>query len=240
MTERLRDKMFDYETTPPEGVWESIAASLDLDKSVLIPNSNTQKANVVSIFNYKFLSIASAAAAILIVCFLIFRKSPATNNNVIEYSSASNNNLGKNKVEEPVNQQKHHDAKLQIPGGDKAETTDSSLLATNLTEPGNEPTEKVNNKTTPEKNEAEDGEKAIKPTIALHSYVTIKDSEGEPVKVSAKIAHLLVSKDASAATDPKWDKKVIEWKKAMLTNTLAATPGNFLDIVELTNTLTDN
>ena len=37
-----------------------------------------------------------------------------------------------------------------------------------------------------------------------------------------------------------WNKKINEWKEIMKTNTLAPTPGNFLDIVELTKSLRDN
>ena len=39
--------------------------------------------------------------------------------------------------------------------------------------------------------------------------------------------------------EPLRNKKINEWKEIMKANTLAPTPGNFLDIIELTKSLKD-
>ena len=239
MTEKLRHKLFDFETIPPSGVWEHIVSTLESDNGTNQQEGNFQPKST-SIFNIKFFSIAAATAAIVFICFLLFKKNPG--NAAVEYSSSATNNKGGTEI---FNEQgkpiKHHDAILQIPKKDEIENTDSDLVAKNTTQAGDGPTEQISTDKTKEETDVDPElqNENIK-TKKIHSYITIKGLEGEPVKVSSKVAPLFVSTEAHPNPDPKWDKKVAEWKKAMLSNTLAATPGNFLDIVELTNTLTDN
>ncbi len=47
------------------------------------------------------------------------------------------------------------------------------------------------------------------------------------------------SSDQKKSTKPTWNKKINEWREIMKGNTLAPTPGNFLDIIELTKSLKD-
>ena len=65
------------------------------------------------------------------------------------------------------------------------------------------------------------------------SYITMAGPEGQTIKISAKAATLIDSSNEK----PVWNKKVKEWKEIMKANTLAPTPGNFMDIIELTKSL---
>jgi hypothetical protein len=71
-------------------------------------------------------------------------------------------------------------------------------------------------------------------------YITIDGPQGQPVKVSSKMATLIDSSETRVSAKPVWHKKINEWREIMKANTLAPTPGNFLDIVELTKSLRDN
>ena len=47
------------------------------------------------------------------------------------------------------------------------------------------------------------------------------------------------SSNESSPSKPIWNKKISDWKEIMKANTLSPTPGNFLDIIELTKTVKD-
>lgn len=63
-------------------------------------------------------------------------------------------------------------------------------------------------------------------------YFTIEGPEGEPVKISPKAATLIISADNEYPPKPVWDKKIDEWQHIMLTNSLAPTSANLLDIIQ--------
>ena len=211
----VKNKMYNYEITPPEGVWEGIAAELEKSEAKVIPLSR-KKSNTLYYV---------AAASVIIVLFCVFffmnrstksdeqlttsidktQKDTAVNNTLImtvptEEKTTVKNNEGsqtKNKV------QKNRADKKQAE--DVIKDTDSNLLASN----------------TPR-------------------YITIEGPQGQPVKISSKMALLIDSSETKVSSKPIWHKKINEWREIMKGNTLAPTPGNFLDIVELTKSLKDN
>ena len=211
----VKNKMYNYEITPPEGVWEGIAAELEKSEAKVIPLSR-KKSNTLYYV---------AAASVIIVLFCVFffmnrstksdeqlttsidktQKDTAVNNTLImtvptEEKTTVKNNEGsqtKNKV------QKNRADKKQTE--DVIKDTDSNLLASN----------------TPR-------------------YITIEGPQGQPVKISSKMALLIDSSETKVSSKPIWHKKINEWREIMKGNTLAPTPGNFLDIVELTKSLKDN
>ena len=72
-------------------------------------------------------------------------------------------------------------------------------------------------------------------------YITITSPQGECVKISSKAAKLIVSSDDQNPPKAVWSAKVNKWKDIMESNVFAPATANFLDVVELTNTLkTDN
>ena len=58
-------------------------------------------------------------------------------------------------------------------------------------------------------------------------YITIEGPQGQPVKVSSKMATLIDSSETKVSSKPVWNKKINEWREIMKSNTLAPTPGNF-------------
>lgn len=63
-------------------------------------------------------------------------------------------------------------------------------------------------------------------------YLTIAGPEGQPVKISAKAATLIVSADDEFPPKPIWNKKIDKWKQIMLSNTTSPTATSLVDILE--------
>ncbi len=81
---------------------------------------------------------------------------------------------------------------------------------------------------------------AQKPNGEQKKYITILGPGGQPVKISSKVATLIVSADNDYPPKPVWDKKINKWKQLMLSSTLSPTATNLLDIAELSSMLGDN
>ncbi|MEP7251585.1 MAG: hypothetical protein ABI683_04370 [Ginsengibacter sp.] len=71
-------------------------------------------------------------------------------------------------------------------------------------------------------------------------YLTIAGPEGQPIKISSKVATLIVSADNDYPPKPVWDKKINKWKEIMLSSTISPTATNLLDIVQLSSIRADN
>lgn len=83
----------------------------------------------------------------------------------------------------------------------------------------------------------DDNEGNIIAEAGAKKYILICGTQGQPIKISSKVASLIVSSDDQDPPNPVWSEKVKKWKEIMKANTLVPTTGNFLDIVELTHTL---
>ena len=241
MSQTLKEKMYEYETIPPQGVWESIANALDNENTdELEPPALTEKKTN----KFKYFTMAAAAAVIVAVCFLVFRKSSVITSNELASNDSSTNNININPAERKIlSLRKKHDAILRVPEGDDSlQNNDELLLAKNTTTTDIGPAEKAadENNRADDKTKGSDSKKQDVKSSSSHTYITIAGPQGQPIKVSSKIASILSPSEEKSTSTIKWNKKLIEWKIAMQSNTVAATPGNFLDIVELTNTLTDN
>jgi|SRR6185312_8149938 len=66
----------------------------------------------------------------------------------------------------------------------------------------------------------------------IKKYITIEGPEGQPVKISPKVATLIVSADNEFPPKPVWNKKIEKWQQIMLSSTLSPTSANLLDIVQ--------
>ncbi|MEO8721176.1 MAG: hypothetical protein ABI372_08725 [Ginsengibacter sp.] len=64
-------------------------------------------------------------------------------------------------------------------------------------------------------------------------YLTVANPEGQPVKISAKVATLIISADHGFPPKPVWNKKIYEWQKIMLGSTVLPTSANLVDLVKL-------
>lgn len=81
---------------------------------------------------------------------------------------------------------------------------------------------------------------AQKQTGQQKKYITISGPGGQPVRISSKVATLIVSADNDYPPKPVWDKKINKWKQLMLSSTLSPTATNLLDIAELSSMRGDN
>ncbi len=66
-------------------------------------------------------------------------------------------------------------------------------------------------------------------------YLTVAGPEGQPVKISPKVATLIESADNEYPPKPVWNKKIEKWKQIMLSSTLSPTSTNLLDIIQLSS-----
>ena len=224
----VKNRMYNYETPPPDGVWEAIAAELDRNEAKVIPISSKKK-------NYTFYYIAAASVAIILFSLIFFtNRSSKTNEQFVTTSnegpkdSATNNEDTNDNVMMTVPKEEKHSTKNHT-------DTDHSLAQNKSQKSGQ------NEKQTKEeikKSHSEDENLIASNTPS--KYMTIEGPQGQPVKVSSKMASLIDSSETKIASKPIWNKKINEWREIMKGNTLAPTPGNFLDIVELTKTLKDH
>lgn len=228
--DRLKDKMYNYEAMPPSGIWDAIAMELDNTKTPVIP---IQKRNS----KFLYYSLAAASVAVIIFCVIFFTgQTKNTSREGIVTSEKATNNTAANK---DTGYAKNDHTIMTVPTeeNDTPVKRDEEVIATNIprTQKGGGPLET---------NDTDDSKKtdSVKtvPVSKGSNYLTIVGPEGQPVKVSAKMATLIDSSDNKVPPKPIWNKKINEWKEIMKGNTLAPTPGNFLDIVELTKALKDS
>jgi len=74
----------------------------------------------------------------------------------------------------------------------------------------------------------------------VKKYITIAGPEGQPVKISPKMATLIESVDNEYPPKPVWNKKIDKWKQIMLSTILSPTSTNLLDIAQLSSTIDNN
>jgi len=212
----LKNKLYNYEATPPPGVWDAIASELDSEKAKVVPLPGKN--------NKRYYYIAAASIAVILFSVIFFNIRSNTKDDFI-YSKQNNSDTTSNNT-----------ALLTVPQQEEnlTKNTDTiSVVTDNKLRKGG-PNQKISKPTTAL-------EKQDDNNLATNSdrYMTIEGPEGQPVKVSSKMATLIDSSETKTSSKPIWNKKVNEWKEIMKGNTLAPTPGNFLDIVELTKSLKD-
>ncbi len=215
--------MYNYEATPPKGAWEAISAELDNNEAKVIPISK-KKTNTIYY-------IAAASIAFIVFCFIFF--SNRSSNTANEKFVTSSGNSQRDTV---VN----NNLIMTVPVEEKAMLKNNAdnndrMLAHNKRHTGGFDQEQ--NKPVRKNNDTIDTNLIADNTSR---YITIEGPDGQPVKVSSKMATLIDSSETKVSTKPIWHKKINEWREIMKGNTLAPTPGNFLDIVELTKSLRDN
>ena len=90
--EDFKNRIYNYETTPPEGVWEAIASELEEHQGKIIPVTRKK--------NNRVYFLAAASVAVILFCFIFFynRSSKSAteqyaNNALIKKDSGINDNL---------------------------------------------------------------------------------------------------------------------------------------------------
>ncbi len=212
----VKNKMYNYEATPPQGVWEAIAAELDRNEAKVIPMTKKK--------NNTFYYLAAASVALILFCLIFFTNRSSTSEQLVTSSpDETQSDTGLN-----------HNLIMTVPIEEKTtaknNSDDAELLKPNRSQKGgpNQTKEVIG-----------DSDSNLLASNITTRYITIEGPEGQPVKISSKMATLIDSSETKISSKPVWNKKINEWREIMKGNTLAPTPGNFLDIVELTKSLRD-
>lgn len=212
----FKKRMYNYEEAPPEGVWESIALNLDTRAKVIPINRKK---------NYTWYYVAAASVIVILFCLIFFnRESSKSDEKIFTQTPGIKDDTANNNLI------------MTVPQEEKTIAKNQTHIETPTT-----PLENKSQKGGPNHDQAKD-DKEDSNLLASNTprYITIEGPQGQPVKISSKMALLIDSSETKKATKPVWHKKIGEWKEIMKTNTLAPTPGNFLDIIELTKSLRDN
>lgn len=185
----LKNKLYHFETPPPEGAWEKIVEELDNEKVVKLYQRKRPR--------LLFYGITAAASILLIfIGSLFFNKNKDTENN----NTVSNN--------------------TKINNSNELTKKDSALLNQQILKSIiNSPKEKK--------------EIVTNPSTLSKRYLTVAGPEGQPVKISPKVATLIISADNEFPPKPVWSKKINKWQKIMLSTTIAPTPTNLMDLLQL-------
>lgn len=69
-------------------------------------------------------------------------------------------------------------------------------------------------------------------TQTVKKYLTIANPDGQAVKISPKVATLIISADNEFPPKPVWSKKIDKWQKIMLASTISPTSINLVNIIE--------
>ena len=190
--QNFKNKLYNYETPPPEDIWSKISGTLDEQKVVQLKGWRGRS---------KFLYYGATAAAALIIIFVsnIFLNknskefSPEENSKKISYfSSATVDSINQNYqlLEKIINTPK-----------------DKKLFASNNTNAYG----------------------------FSKKYITIAGPEGQPVKISAKVATLILSADKEYPPKPVWNEKIDKWQQIMLSNTFSPTSSGIMDMLQMTS-----
>lgn len=217
----LKNKMYNYETTPPEGVWESIVSELDRNEAKVIPLTKKK--------NNTFYYVAAASVALIIFCVIFFANRD---------SSFPDEPLITSTTDKANGDTTHNNFIMTVPVEEKTMQKDNTI--TNDKSTAQNKSQKGGLDDKQDKDVVNDSDSNLLASNTTTRYMVIEGPQGQPVKVSSKMAMLIDSSETKVATKPIWNKKINEWKEIMKGNTLAPTTGNFLDIIELTKSLKDN
>jgi hypothetical protein len=221
--EEIKNKMYNFETTPPEGVWNKIVLNLD-NKEAKVIHLATRRSK-----SFIYMAAASVVALLFCLIFFINRFSTAENHEYVTLTSNENTPQDSTNITNVI---------MTVPIEEKPINNNiensKSLTQSKLQKDFSNQKQK--------KGELQKIDKTDNNLIAANSpsrYITIQGPQGQSIKVSSKMATLIDSSETKVSSKPIWDKKIDEWREIMKVNTLAQTPGNFLDIVELTKALKD-
>jgi hypothetical protein len=181
--EDFKNKLLNYQETPPADIWNKISEGLNDEKIIQIPGLRRKS-------KFLFYSLTAAASLVIILLSTVLFNKKKEDRSVAKVPAKVEQSAQTNKDSIELNQQMLEKI---------IETPDKQLLASNFHQ---------------------------------KKYITIAGPEGQPVKISAKAATLIVSADDDYPPKPVWNKKIDKWKKIMLSNTTAPTATNLVDILQ--------
>lgn len=223
MATSIKERMYNFEEIPPQGVWEDIVAKLDSEQGLVIPMNKKRS----RLLNYGLVVAASVAVVFFAVIF--FRPSKTE-------PPLTAKDIRKNTIEDIALQKQDETERngliITVPLKEKPAEKEDFAIKPASKVPLKKDIDKSENPTVRDNvpEDTDESKDSNKP-----AYITITGPAGQAVKVSSKVTALMESSEDPAK--PVWSKKVKEWQSQMQANTLAPTPGNFMDIIELTKSL---
>lgn len=188
----FKNKLYNYETPPPEGIWDQIIEELNKEKVIKIYNRRRPR--------YLFYGI-TAAASVIIIFFgsIFFKKDAPTPEKDLAANHAKSGNASQEKIKDSM-------------------ILNQEILKSIINSP-EEKKEIVSN-----------------PSVVSKKYLTVAGPEGHPVKISPKVATLIISADNEYPPKPVWSRKIDKWQKIMLSNTISPTSADLADMLQLAAT----
>ena len=183
------NKLYNYETPPPEEIWNRVAEVMQGEKVI----------NIIGHRKSKFVFYAAAAAISLVIIFLgsLFFKN-----------------------DKPVNSSENIATKEKIISPEKMR--DSMILNQKILE------SIIHNP----KEEKEIVSNNLKETNIHTKYLTIEGPDGKPLKISPKVATLIVYADKEFPPRPIWSDKICKWQQIMLSSTISPTSAGLADLIQ--------
>lgn len=185
----FKNKLYNYETPPPEEIWQHINEELQNEKVVKIPGYKRSK-------NFYYLAVAAASLVIIFIGSIFFKKNN-TESNSSEYVSRGTTISPEKLKDSMVLNHKMLESIIHSP-----KEKHKILL-----------------------NEMKDADLPKK-------YITVAGPEGQPVKISPKVATLIIAADNEFPPKPIWNKKVDKWQKIMLSSTIPPTSAGLADLIQ--------
>ncbi|HEY5368584.1 MAG TPA: hypothetical protein VIJ75_06275 [Hanamia sp.] len=189
--QNFKEKLFNYETPPPEEIWHHIAGEINNENVVKMRGHKKNK--------FVFYTVAAAASVVIIFLGSVFLKK----NSTPKYSY-------QNKLDQQ---------NLLLAQETKDSVQLNQLILESIINNPKEKKEIVSQE--PDDN------------IKSKTYLTVADPEGQPVKISPKVATLIISADNGYPPKPIWCKEIRRWQNIMLNSTISPTSANFADLVQL-------
>jgi hypothetical protein len=184
--ENFKNKLYNYETPPPEEIWGKITEELQNEKVIKIQGYKKSK-------NIYYLAVAAASLVIIFVGSLFFKKNKSNSSGIVINSKT----ISPEKKDSMVLNHKVLESIIHSPE-EKHEIVLNNPEAANLPK----------------------------------RYITVAGPEGQPVKISPKVATLIIAADNEFPPKPTWSKKVDKWQKIMLSSTISPTSAGLADFIQ--------
>ena len=187
--QNFKNKLYNYETPPPEEIWNRISEGMQSEKVINISHHRKSK----------FIFYATAAAVSVVIIFLgsLFFKNEKISNSTGNVATKEN----------PISPQKMKDSMF----------LNQKILESIIHNP-KEKKEIVSND--------------LRETNIHTKYLTIEGPNGKPVKISPKVATLIVYADKEFPPRPVWSDKICKWQQIMLSSTISPTSAGLADLVQ--------
>jgi hypothetical protein len=241
------DKLYNSHVTPPSGVWSSIENELDADSTPIIP---LRKKSAFPIF----LRYAAAACIIGLIAFgaiRFFATSPVNleqtatalppkNTETITANPAVIEPVTQGQVpqlvktdDETLEQSKHTYAKLDLSrknSYNKLYNSPAQLASFASNE---------NNSKQPEIQYSHRAAINDSPPEEADRYVMYRDTHGRFIRISKKLSELFCCVSGEVQ-DEKCTDQLKQWREKIASSPFNPSPDNFMDILDLINSIQDN